>query len=76
MGGIGNIRRRVLDGEGRVAVLPRYFIADDVAAGRLVRLMPKTRLRSDSFRLVWRAGHPRESELVALAGELRALPLR
>ena len=41
MGGIGNIRQRVLDGAGRVAVLPRYFIADDVAAGRLVWLMPR-----------------------------------
>src|SRR5262245_47529249 len=58
MGGIGNIRRRVLDGDGRVAVLPRYFIARDLAAGRLVRLMPRVRLRSDSFRLIWRAGHP------------------
>jgi DNA-binding transcriptional LysR family regulator len=76
MGGIGNIRRRLMDGGGRVAVLPRYFIADDLAARRLVRLMPRVRLRSDSFRLVWRAGHPRESELKALAAELRAFPLR
>jgi len=76
MGGIGNIRRRLMDGGGRVAVLPRYFIARDLAAGHLVRLMPRVRLRSDSFRLVWRAGHPREAELMALAAELRALPLR
>lgn len=76
MGGIGAIRRRVLDGGSRVAVLPRYFIAPDLAAGRLVRLMPKVRPRSDSFRLVWRVGHPREAELVELATELRALPLR
>lgn len=76
MGGIGNIRRRVLDGGDRVAVLPRYFIAADVAAGRLVKLLPKIRPRSDSFRLVWRAGHPREAELVALASELRAHPLK
>lgn len=76
MGGIGNIRRRVLDGGGRVAVLPRYFIAPDLAAGRLVALMPRVHPRSDAFRLVWRAGHPREAELVALAAELRARPLR
>jgi DNA-binding transcriptional LysR family regulator len=76
MGGIGNIRRRVLDGGGRVAVLPRYFIAPDLAAGRLVALMPRVRPRSDSFRLVWRAGHPREPELIALGTELRAMPLR
>jgi LysR family glycine cleavage system transcriptional activator len=76
MGGIGNIRRRVLDGGGRIAVLPRYFVAADVAAGRLVRLLPKVRPRSDSFRLVWRAGHPREAELVTMAGELRRHPLK
>lgn len=76
MGGIGAIRRRLLDGGGRVAVLPRYFIAADLEAGRLIRLMPKVRPRSDSFRLVWRAGHPREAELVALATELRGFPLR
>ena len=76
MGGIGNIRRRVLDGPDRVAVLPRYFIERDVAARRLVTLLPRVRPRSDSFRLVWRAGHPREAELVALAAELRAHPLR
>jgi DNA-binding transcriptional LysR family regulator len=76
MGGIGNIRRRLLDGGGRVAVLPRYFVAPDVAAGRLVTLMPRVRPRPDSFRLVWRAGHPREAELVALASDLRRHPLR
>jgi LysR family transcriptional regulator, glycine cleavage system transcriptional activator len=76
MGGIGNIRRRVLDGGGRVAVLPRYFVRDDLAARRLVRLLPRVRLRSDSFRLVWRTGHPRTDALLALADELRAYPPR
>jgi LysR family transcriptional regulator, glycine cleavage system transcriptional activator len=76
LGGIGNIRRRLLDGGGRVAVLPRYFIAGDLAARRMVTLMPQVRPRSDSFRLVWRAGHPRSAELVALAADLRAHPLR
>jgi DNA-binding transcriptional LysR family regulator len=76
LGGIGNIRRRLFDGGGRVAVLPRYFIARELAAGRLQRLMPGVRARSDSFRLVWRAGHPREPELAALAADLRERPLR
>ena len=76
LGGIGNIRRRLLDGDGRVAVLPRYFIEPDLRAGRLVRLMPRVRLRSDSFRLVWRTGHPREADLTRLAADLRALPLK
>jgi DNA-binding transcriptional LysR family regulator len=76
MGGIGNIRHRVLDGGSRVAVLPRYFIERDLAAGRLVSLVPRVRPRADAFRLVWRAGHPREADLVALAAELRERPLR
>jgi DNA-binding transcriptional LysR family regulator len=76
MGGIGNIRRRLLDGDGRVAVLPKYFVRDDLKARRLVRLMPKVAPRSDSFRLVWRRDHPRQSELLTLADELRARPLR
>ncbi len=75
MGGIGAIRRRVLDG-GRVAVLPRYFIEKDLETGRLEALVPRVSARADAFRLVWRAGHPRERELVALAEELRKVPLR
>jgi DNA-binding transcriptional LysR family regulator len=76
LGGIGAIRRRLLDGGGRIAVLPRYFVRDDLEAGRVSRLMPRVRPRSDAFRLVWRAGHPREPELIGLADELRKLPLR
>ena len=76
MGGIGNIRRTVLDRPGRVAVLPRYFIQADLAAGRLVRLFPRVSLRSDAYRLVWRSDHPRAPELHALAAELRERPLR
>jgi DNA-binding transcriptional LysR family regulator len=76
MGGIGNIRRRLLDEVNRVAVLPRYFIRKDLASHRLVHLMPRVRLRLDAFRLVWRAGHPRSSELLALAEDLRKFPLR
>jgi DNA-binding transcriptional LysR family regulator len=76
MGGIGNIRRRVLDGAKHVAVLPEYFVREDLAKQRLVRLLPRARLASDVFRLVWRTGHPRTPELLALAGELRDLPLR
>jgi DNA-binding transcriptional LysR family regulator len=76
LGGIGNIRRRLLDGRDRVAVLPRYVVAADLAVRRLVRLQPRVSLRPDAFRLVWRTGHPRTAELLALAEELRALPLR
>ena len=46
------------------------------AKGSFKKLMPKVRLRSDSLRLVWRRGQPREVELVALAHDLRMFPLR
>ncbi len=72
---IAAVRARVLEGAG-VCVLPLYFVKDDLAAGRLVRLMPKTKLPSDWFRLVWRSGHQREAELQQLAAELSELPLR
>lgn len=75
LGGIGNIRRRLFDGEGRVAVLPLYFVKNDLQARRLVRLLPRVSLRSDSFRLIWRTSHPRTSDLLAFAEELRRHPL-
>jgi DNA-binding transcriptional LysR family regulator len=75
LGGIGNIRRRLLEGGERVALLPSYFVRSDVRAGRLVRLLPQVTPRSDSFRLVWRADHPRRGELLLLAEELRQHPL-
>lgn len=75
LGGIGAIRAMVLAGRG-VAVLPRYFVAEDLAAGRLRELLPETPPRSDHFRLIWRAAHPRVDELQRLATELRSLPLR
>lgn len=76
LGGIGNIRRRLLDGGGRVAVLPRYFVEADLRAKRLTQLMPSVKLRADSFRLVWRKDHPRGPEMLKLAEALRAQPLR
>jgi LysR family glycine cleavage system transcriptional activator len=74
MGGIGPIRHRVLEGAG-VAVLPEYFVRQDLETGRLVRLLPEIELLHDAFRLVWRRGHPLEDELLALAHELRERPL-
>lgn len=75
LGTIAAIRHRVLDAGG-VAVLPRYFVQADLKVKRLVQLFPRTQLRSDDFRLIWRAGHRRESELRLLAEELRSIPLR
>jgi DNA-binding transcriptional LysR family regulator len=75
MGTISAIRQRVLAGQG-VAVLPAYFIQEDLKAKRLRRLMPKHAMRSDAFRLIWKDGDPREPMLIDLAEQLRAFPLR
>lgn len=71
LGTIAAIRSMVLRGVG-VAVLPRYFVREEVESGRLVQILPERSLRADAFRLIWRAGHPAERELRALAEELRA----
>jgi len=74
LGGIGAIRLRALEGAG-VAVLPEYFVRDDLVAGRLVDLSPGRAIREDVFRLVWRRDHPLAERMVALAGVLRERPL-
>jgi len=76
MGGIANVRHRLLGGDGRVAVLPTFFVKDDLAKRRLIRLMPRVNLATDNLRLIWRSNHPRQTELLALAGDLREIPLR
>lgn len=75
MGTIAAIRARILGGHG-VAVLPRYFVRDDLKAKRLRTILPRLRLKRDMFRLIWRAGHPRSRELRRLARALRAVPLQ
>ncbi len=75
MGTIAAVRQRVLRGVG-VAVLPRYFVEQDLAAGRLVRLMPNVQPRQDVFRLIWRADHVRDRELRRLAETLRTFELK
>ena len=74
LGTIAAMREAVLDGEG-VAVLPRYFVADDLARKRLAPLLPRARLGHDFFRLVFRADDPRRALLHDVARRLRARPL-
>ena len=74
LGTIAAVRYRVLEGAG-VAVLPRYFVEQDLAQGRLVALVEHVEPHRDFFRLIWRGGHPLEDELQGLAAELRAIPL-
>ena len=75
LGTIGAIRDWVLRGRG-IAVLPCYFVGPDLAAGRLVELVPEVRASSDWFRLFWRAGHPDEGVLSEIATCLRSRPLQ
>ena len=75
LGTISAIRVRVLEGAG-VAVLPRYFVTEDLRRRRLVALFARTPLPSDWFRLVWPAGHRHEAALKELTVELAKLRLR
>jgi len=74
LGTIAAIRHRVLESHG-VAVLPKYFVRDDLRKKRLVNVMPKARLKTDAFRLVWMGDHPKQEKLLQLSEDLRAVPL-
>ena len=65
----------MLRGDG-VAVLPEYLIRSDLAAGRLVRVLPRQPIQQDCFRLYFRADDPRRAFYESLAATLRAEPLR
>ena len=75
MGTIAAVRQATLLGEG-IAVLPRYFVAPDLKAGRLTRLFARAPLLSDYFRLIFRADDPRRSIYESLARTLMKSPLR
>ena len=75
LGTLAGVRLRVLQGGG-VAVLPSYFVAQDLEKGRLVRLLREVPLQNDWFHLVWRRDHPRAADLRSLGEELGRIPLR
>ncbi len=75
LGTIAAVRHRLLECAG-VAVLPRYFVRDDLAAGDLIALFGDTEPRLDAFRLVWRRENPLADELRALAQTLQQHPLQ
>jgi len=74
LGTIAAIRARVLEGSG-IAVLPKYFIKRDLMHKKMVKIMPRTQLVSDWFRLVWREGHNRQDDLRKLGEHLVRIPL-
>jgi LysR family transcriptional regulator, glycine cleavage system transcriptional activator len=75
LGTIDAIRRYVLGGRG-VAVLPEYFVAQELKAKKLVRLLPSVKVRSDWFRLVFRSDDTRRSLFESLARQMLKRPLR
>ncbi len=75
LGAIAPIRHWVLAERG-VAVLPEYFIREDLEAGRLERILTHVEARTDWFRLVWLKDHVRRRDLEALGRFLATQPLR
>jgi DNA-binding transcriptional LysR family regulator len=68
---IAAVRARVLEGVG-VAVLPVFYVGEDIEKRRLRVLLRETKLRSNLLKAVWRKGHPYETEIRELASELSA----
>lgn len=75
MGAIAAMRSLVLAGDG-VAVLPEYLVAKDLAARRLVRILPKVTLLHDFFRLIFRADDPKRTIYGSLAKTMREEALK
>ncbi len=74
LGTLAAMRQQVLRGKG-VAVLPAYFVAGDLKARRLVKIMPRVTPLSDFFRLVFRADDPRRSLYAKLGEAMKKVPL-
>ncbi|MEZ4302076.1 MAG: LysR substrate-binding domain-containing protein [Polyangiaceae bacterium] len=75
LGTIAAIRARALAGAG-VAVLPRYFVEQDLKKKKLVRALPKVTPAHDHFRLIFRGDDPRRVIYEGLAAALSEEPLR
>jgi LysR family transcriptional regulator, glycine cleavage system transcriptional activator len=74
LGTIALIRAQVLRRRG-VAVLPEYFISEDLKRGRLIKLFPRVHAMKGFFRLVFRASDPKAGLYASLAEEMRRAPL-
>ncbi len=75
MGTIAAVRALIRRGDG-VGVLPVYFVAEDLASGALVPVLPDVQPNHDYFRLVWRKDHVLAHELQRLGNDLGKLPLK
>jgi DNA-binding transcriptional LysR family regulator len=70
LGTIEAVRWAVRNSEG-VAVLPRYFVQDDLKRRRLIAVLPQVALATDFFRLIFRRDAPERDTLVRIAAALR-----
>jgi DNA-binding transcriptional LysR family regulator len=75
LGTIAAISALVIASEG-VAVLPEYYVRDDLRARRLRRVLPKAPIASDRFRLVFRSDDGRVPYYEMLAKEMCKRPLQ
>ncbi len=75
VGTIAAVRHLVRQQAG-IAVLPRYFVRQDLEDESLVALMDHIEPNRDYFRLVWRANHALAPEFELLGRDLARLPLR
>jgi LysR family transcriptional regulator, glycine cleavage system transcriptional activator len=75
LGTIAIIREYVLAERG-VAVLPFYFVQEELRRKRLVVPFPDVTPQRDAFRLIFRRADGRQSLFRELAAVLRAQPLR
>ncbi|MAD61708.1 MAG: hypothetical protein CMH49_09415 [Myxococcales bacterium] len=74
MGTIAAVRSRVLEGVG-IAVLPLYFVKDDLEIGALTSIAVNHTLKHDFFRLIWREDLIYKTALSELANDLQTVPL-
>lgn len=74
VGTIAAIEALVRSGRG-VAVLPKYLVKAAIRSGELRVILPAVKPLTDAFRLVYRAGDPREALFEALAATMRRAPL-
>jgi DNA-binding transcriptional LysR family regulator len=75
VGSIEPMRRLVTEGKG-VAVLPLYFIREELKRGRLKTLFPTVKPVADHFRMVFRTDDARRPLFESLAEWFRRHPLR
>ncbi len=75
MGTIAAILQLVLRGDG-VAVLPLYYVEDELKQGRLKKIMPSVKPLSDYFRLIFRGDDPRRSIYESIAKSMLEHPLQ